>query len=385
MGGVCKIKNVKVSNLIVGIFDELTHFHYITNDIFKKHHISANKKENSIALSDWLDALDEVKDIFGPAMLYYIAKKTFFNAKWPKNINTLSQALSLIDDAYHQTHTKGDIGHYRFEQISDYVFCIYVTTPYKREFNLGLLRGLCDNFTFEKLKSTISVEEKLNTKYADSTIYKIELSPSNKNIDTDKTPIWVNDKNALTDELLKESFTVMNNYIYKFKALQKRLEKKAYEDELTKLGNRFKLELYADTVFRQLARESEYINVAMFDIDFFKQYNDKYGHLKGDKLLKKIAHIINKNANRPYDLAIRYGGEEILLFLPYSDNENAVNIVENIRKEIENLKSKITISAGLIHKQICPNDNLYNMIDLVDKLLYEAKHNGRNMVINSKC
>ena len=226
------------------------------------------------------------------------------------------------------------------------------------------------------------MEEKLNTKYIDSTIYKIELSQPNKYINTTKTPIWVNDKNALVDELLKESFIVMNDYIYRFQELQERLEKKAYKDELTKLGNRFKLDLYANTVFRQLARENEYINIAMFDIDFFKQYNDKYGHLKGDELLKNIADIINKNANRPYDLAIRYGGEEILLFLPYSDNMSAVNIVENIRKEIENLKFKITISAGLIHKQVYSNDDLYSMIDLADKLLYEAKRNGRNMIIN---
>ena len=222
-----------------------------------------------------------------------MGKKTFFNAKWPKDINTLPQALSLIDKAYHQTHTKGDIGHYIFEQINNYTFYIYVTTPYRREFNLGLLRGLCDIFTPKKSKSTISVEERLNTKHIDSTIYKIELSQPGKHINTAKTPIWVNDKNALIDELLKESFIVMNDYIYRFQELQERLEKKAYKDGLTKLGNRFKLDLYANTVFRQLAREGEYINVAMFDIDFFKQYNDRYGHLKGDKLLKNIANIID--------------------------------------------------------------------------------------------
>ncbi|NOX16214.1 MAG: GGDEF domain-containing protein [Epsilonproteobacteria bacterium] len=379
-----KIKNIKVSSLVVGIFDDLTHFSYITDNIFKDHNIFLEEKKEWLKLSDWLNAQNEVKEIFGSVMLFYIGKKTFHNAKWSKNIDSLEKALKQIDCAYKNTHTKGDIGNYLFKKCNDMTFYIHAKTPYQSEFNLGILRGLCDIFTPKEQKSTITIDkkQKLDKIYKDNTIYKIQLSPHSEKIETKKTPKWVNDKNHLTDKVLEESFVVMNEYINRFQKLQEKLEKQAYKDQLTQLDNRFKLDLYADTIFKQLIRDKENINIAMFDIDFFKQYNDKNGHSKGDTLLKQIAHIISKNANRPCDLAVRYGGEELLLFLPYIGNTDALNITEKIRKEIEQLKEQITISVGLMHKQIKMDDDLYSMIDLTDKLLYRAKNNGRNRVIS---
>ncbi len=378
------IKSIKVSSLVVGIFEDLNYFHYITNNIFKNHNIFLEDKKEWLKLNDWLDVQNEVKEIFGSAMLYYIGKKTFHNAKWSKDIDSLPKALKSIDCAYHNTHTKGNIGNYLYKNDGDSTFYIHAKTPYQQEFNLGLLRGLCDVFISKHQKSTITINKRLKSdkRCRDNTVYKIQLSQYQEKIDTKETPIWVNDKNHLTDKLLEESFLVMNEYTNKFQKLQEKLERQAYKDQLTQLDNRFKLDLYADTIFKQLIRDRESINIAMFDIDFFKQYNDEHGHLKGDKLLRQIADIISKNASRPYDLAVRYGGEELLLFLPYIENESALNITEKIRKEIECLKAKITVSAGLIHKQIKIDDDLYDMIDLADKLLYKAKHDGRNRVIN---
>ncbi|NOX14783.1 MAG: hypothetical protein GXP61_01910, partial [Epsilonproteobacteria bacterium] len=107
-----KIKNIKVSSQVVGIFDDLNHFRYITDNIFKNHNIFLEEKKEWLKLSDWLNAQNEVKEIFGPVMLFYIGRKTFYNAKWSKGINSLEKALKLIDCAYHDTHTKGDIGNY---------------------------------------------------------------------------------------------------------------------------------------------------------------------------------------------------------------------------------------------------------------------------------
>lgn len=125
-------------------------------------------------------------------------------------------------------------------------------------------------------------------------------------------------------------------------------------------------------------------SVLMFDIDNFKNINDTYGHHFGDKMLLMVASILSKNS-RNSDIPIRYGGEEFVLILNGCSLENAYNVAEKIRKEIERSyltfngnKVSITVSIGISLKK--SDDSLWQSIEEADKALYESKATGKNKV-----
>ena len=128
----------------------------------------------------------------------------------------------------------------------------------------------------------------------------------------------------------------------------------------------------------------------MIDIDFFKKYNDRYGHLTGDECLRKVANAMKDALHRPSDLLARYGGEEFVVTLPSSNKEGAYILAEKLRKSVENLKIEhrdsepgkiVTISLGVFTASANEKNTAKSMIAKADKALYQAKHNGRNCVV----
>lgn len=115
----------------------------------------------------------------------------------------------------------------------------------------------------------------------------------------------------------------------------------------------------------------------MMDIDYFKKYNDTYGHLVGDRLLHQIGEIIRENI-RSIDSACRYGGEEFTLILPETDASGAKNLAERIHKSIFD-EGEITVSIGV---GIYPKDGktTEELLNLADKAMYLAKRQGRNRI-----
>ena len=127
----------------------------------------------------------------------------------------------------------------------------------------------------------------------------------------------------------------------------------------------------------------------MLDVDFFKKYNDEYGHLAGDSALRKISKVLQISLGRPYDAVCRYGGEEFAILMPETNIEGARQIAEQIRKAIiaeaiihqtSSVADVITVSQGVA--SFIPSDNLSPMqlIQAADKALYEGKHKARNIV-----
>ncbi len=115
----------------------------------------------------------------------------------------------------------------------------------------------------------------------------------------------------------------------------------------------------------------------MLDIDHFKKYNDTYGHVEGDRMLVKIAHVLLKVV-RTADHVFRYGGEEFLVLLPETDLTNACKAAERLRKAVE-AEAGVTISLGVspYHESLHDKEA---MIKMADNALYQAKQNGRNRV-----
>jgi len=122
----------------------------------------------------------------------------------------------------------------------------------------------------------------------------------------------------------------------------------------------------------------------MIDIDDFKKFNDTYGHVQGDKALKKISEILRRSC-RKIDVLCRYGGEEFSLILPANNKKETIALGERIRKSIENkeiLKHNFTISIG-ISSFPQNSSNKKNMIAKADQALYQAKENGKNQVVSN--
>ncbi len=177
----------------------------------------------------------------------------------------------------------------------------------------------------------------------------------------------------------------------------RKLEEHAAKDSLTGLANRRAFDARITEEWQRNRRSQQPIALILFDIDFFKRFNDNYGHLAGDECLRTIGQQLQQSnhAQRPADMVARYGGEEFVVILSGSNLEHASSIGEEIRFEIESLKIPhefrndqlqpvVTISLGVA--VLIPNrENTPEMlVALADKALYAAKSQGRNRLLNSE-
>jgi len=168
------------------------------------------------------------------------------------------------------------------------------------------------------------------------------------------------------------------------------LKQQATIDTLTTIANRRRFDEFLLQSWRQMQRELEPLSVIMIDIDYFKPFNDCYGHAGGDECLKKVAIEMQKIIARPTDLLARYGGEEFVCILPATALEGAEHIAENLRLAIESLaithkesdiSDVITISLGIATTIPSPEQLLSNFMNSADHALYQAKKAGRNRFV----
>ncbi|MBP0580314.1 diguanylate cyclase [Labrys sp. LIt4] len=158
-------------------------------------------------------------------------------------------------------------------------------------------------------------------------------------------------------------------------------------DGLTGLSNRRYFDQYLDTEWRQAMRAREPISLLIIDVDHFKQYNDTYGHLAGDEVLKTVATAVRGTFQRPKDLAVRMGGEEFAVVLPQTLAGDLAFLADKVVQAIEALglphaaspiADKVTISVGGATHIPAGDDQPERLIEAADKAMYEAKRSGRN-------
>jgi diguanylate cyclase (GGDEF)-like protein len=182
-------------------------------------------------------------------------------------------------------------------------------------------------------------------------------------------------------------FIITINYLLNWYFLEK---KNALVDELTGVYNRKAMKIWLAKEIERAQRFDHPLSIAMVDVDSFKNYNDKQGHLRGDWLLKSLGRILKEGA-REMDFVGRYGGEEFIIIFPETEHSDAVKAADRIRALVESTKfpggdmqpkGKVTISIGLVtfHKLLEEE----NMIKKADELLYQAKAGGRNLVVHQK-
>ncbi|RBQ25765.1 MULTISPECIES: diguanylate cyclase [Arcobacteraceae] len=165
------------------------------------------------------------------------------------------------------------------------------------------------------------------------------------------------------------------------------LEKLSMYDGLTNIKNRRFFDEMFEKTYNDIKRENSNLAVMMIDIDFFKPYNDNYGHGKGDETLKKVALALQETLHRPNDLVARYGGEEFVVLLKDIDKSGLINVANNLLEAIRELNIEhnystiapfVTISVG-----ICFCDSNYNLTKTeillrADEALYKIKNSGKN-------
>jgi len=173
-------------------------------------------------------------------------------------------------------------------------------------------------------------------------------------------------------------------------SLQKEMEELSFRDGLTGVANRRRFDAIIELEWSNARRNRQPLSLLMMDIDYFKQYNDRYGHLEGDACLKHVARILNSAATRARDLLARFGGEEFVLVLPETDETAAgklaarcreLILAERIPHESSPIGSALTISVGAGTMIPGHDDALRPFIDAVDKRLYQAKQRGRDRIV----
>ena len=172
-------------------------------------------------------------------------------------------------------------------------------------------------------------------------------------------------------------------------ALQKELEALSFKDGLTNIANRRRFDVSLELEWASARSNGQPLSILLFDIDFFKQYNDLYGHVRGDRCLIDIAQTLNLALDGPRDLVARFGGEEFVVLLPQAGASVALKVAERCQRLIQKQAiphaqsphdQRITVSIGVgtivPHGETKPS----SFIEAVDQQLYAAKKNGRNRI-----
>ena len=200
-------------------------------------------------------------------------------------------------------------------------------------------------------------------------------------------------RNLLRTHAAEQQLTVLNRQLQQQKQqLEKAnqaLQYLATYDSLTEVRNRRFFNDYMDTEWRRLAREEAPLSLIMCDIDYFKLYNDTYGHQAGDECLRQVAQVLSGSVKRSADLVARYGGEEFAIVLPNTDIEGAACVAETIGQQVRGLRivhaksavsEYVTLSLGVACCIPAPMSQPGALIAIADESLYRAKKAGRDRV-----
>lgn len=165
------------------------------------------------------------------------------------------------------------------------------------------------------------------------------------------------------------------------------LQRLAAFDALTQLANRRRFDEYLQQEWQRMMREQSSMSLLLCDIDFFKAYNDTYGHQAGDNCLQQVAQVIQRSAKRAIDLPARYGGEEFAVILPNTDQDGAIQVAHDIQFGVKqraithrssSVGATVTVSLGVASTIPSMITSPALLINAADKALYQAKAEGRD-------
>jgi len=184
--------------------------------------------------------------------------------------------------------------------------------------------------------------------------------------------------------------TAINRREQRLRERNAELAETVYLDPLTGVYNRRRLDQFVASEFRRAQRGGDPLAVLMIDVDFFKGYNDHYGHQEGDHCLRRIATLLRENAQRVGDLVARYGGEEFVAVLPRTDLQGATSLAETLCQRVRDcnmphatsrIADRVTISVGVAAVRPQRMEKVETLMSAADFALYRAKATGRDRVV----
>ncbi len=304
------------------------------------------------------------KKIENVAKKWLIRKKNIQKRVILQSILDNQSGLTILTDFKSISFaSKSFLSFYNIECVNDF-FTLYDEFLHMFSINEKYISGKTKDEFLDKYK---------NSKAIDKVVLLLgkDFQPKAFHVNIDKI------KNYKEDDLYLISMT--NISIMQEQNIE--ISYKAYIDNLTGIYNRNKFEEVYNYEYLKFTRDNIKFSIAILDIDHFKKFNDTFGHLIGDEILKIMAKTVNENT-RKIDTFARWGGEEFVLLMPTTNIDGAKNLCENLRAKIEKIvhpiASKITCSFGIT--QINESDSLDGLFKRCDEALYNAKANGRNRV-----
>ena len=205
----------------------------------------------------------------------------------------------------------------------------------------------------------------------------------------DGSPVDVEETRTRVPFQGREALLIVAHDISDHKRVETILQDLSRRDGLTGLANRRHFDECLDREWKRALREKAPLSIIMCDIDFFKNFNDTYGHQIGDDCLRAVARVLEQGLRRPLDVAARYGGEEFVVVVPGTPLPGALAVAESIRSGIEALAIPhasssaapvVTISLGVASVVPAPDGAAVEILSAADQALYRAKGKGRNRV-----
>jgi diguanylate cyclase (GGDEF)-like protein len=191
-------------------------------------------------------------------------------------------------------------------------------------------------------------------------------------------------------EELRQKMEQERRLLEQLEIANRELQRLVAIDSLTQLANRRCFDERLQQEWRRLGRDQGNLSLILLDVDFFKAYNDTYGHQSGDRCLQQVALLILGTIRRPADLAARYGGEEFAIILPNTDLAGATYIAHALQQKLRDsaiphsgskISPYLTISFGIASASPEPDQSPHSLISQADRALYQAKQQGRDRII----
>lgn len=209
-----------------------------------------------------------------------------------------------------------------------------------------------------------------------------------------QTWIWQDTEVELACTLVEQlQVAIKQSQLYQqLQSANQRLQRLVMIDGLTQVANRRRFDEYLMQEWNRAAQEQQPLGLILCDVDYFKNYNDTYGHLAGDECLIKVAQALCETVRSPGDLVARYGGEEFAIILPQTSVKQAIQVANMMIQTLESLEiphqtslisSNLTISMGIASFIPSPDSSFQVLIEAADQALYQAKAEGRNRYIVS--
>lgn len=185
---------------------------------------------------------------------------------------------------------------------------------------------------------------------------------------------------------MQQSLNELNAELQSHKEI---LSQMSYLDGLTSIANRRRFNEYLEDEWQRHCRSKLYLTLIILDLDYFKQFNDHYGHGAGDECLIKVAQTIRKSVKRSVDLVARFGGEEFVILLPQTELSGALQVASDVQSNILKLAITheysaiapiVTVSMGVAAMIPENNTTSQELVEAADRQLYEAKDAGRNQI-----